>query len=102
MANLEFRRVMNFLGFVATMLIALALVISLIVSLFQETKGIPGFQITDVVSALTVFSCILAYFITTVSGFFYARSKRNVGFMVAQVLGTIIILVSIILGAVLQ
>lgn len=101
MANLEFKRALNFMGFVATMLIAGALVISLLVSVFSTTKGIPGFQIFDVVSAFTFFANILAYFITIVSGFYYAKSKRNVWFMVAQVIGTIIILTAVILGAVL-
>ncbi len=101
MANLEFKRALNFMGFIATMCIAVALVICLIISLFGETKGIPGFQIYDVVSAFTFFANILAYFITIVSGFFYARSKRNIWFMIAQIIGTVLIIVAVITGAVL-
>ncbi len=99
MANLEFKRAINFMGFLATMLIAVALLISLIVSLFQAEKGIPFFQINDMISAFTFFSSVLAYFITVVAGFFYVKTKRNPWFMVLQVLGTVIILAAIIVGA---
>lgn len=101
MANLEFKRALNFMGFVATMCIAVALIISLIVSLFGETKGIPGFRIYDVISAFTFFANILAYFITIISGFYYAKSKRSAWFMVAQVLGTLLIIVAVITGAII-
>ncbi|MBQ7976995.1 MAG: hypothetical protein IJ301_00125 [Clostridia bacterium] len=101
MANLEFKRALNFMGFVATMCIAVALVISLIISLFGGTGGIPGFQITNVMTAFTFIANVLAYFITIVAGFYYARSKRSVWFTVAQVIGTILILVAVITGAVL-
>ncbi len=101
MANLEFKRALNFMGFVATMCIAVALVISLIISLFGETKGIPGFQINDVVSAFTFIANVLAYFITIIAGFYYAKSKRNVWFMVLQVIGTVLIIAAVITGAVL-
>ena len=99
MANLEFKKAINFMGFLATMLIAVALLISLIVSLFQANKGIPIFQITDVISAFTFFSSVLAYFITIVAGFYYVKTKRNVWFMILQILGTVIILAAIIIGA---
>ncbi len=102
MANLELRRTLNFLGFVSTMLIAGALVISLIVSLFQESKGIPIFQITDVVSALTFFASLIAYLITIVAGFSYVRSKRNISFTIAQIIGTVIIIIAIIVGAIIK
>lgn len=101
MANLEFKKALNFMGFVATMCIAVALIISLIISLFGEQKGIPGFQIHDVISAFTFIANVLAYFITIVAGFYYARSKRNVWFMVAQTVGTLLIIVAVITGAVL-
>ena len=102
MANLEFRRAINFLGFIATMIIATALVISFIISIFQENKGISIFQVKDVISALTLVSMVIAYFVTIVGGFTYARSKRNVWFMVAQVVATIVIILSVILGAVIK
>ena len=101
MASLEFKKALNFMGFVATICIAIALIISLIISLFGETKGIPGFQIHDVVSAFTFIANILAYFITVISGFYYANSKRNVWFMVVQIIGTILIIAAVITGAVL-
>ncbi len=102
MANLEFKKALNFMGFVATMCIAIALIISLIISLFDGSGGgIPGFQINDVVSAFTFFANILAYFITIVAGFYYAKSKRNVWFMILQIIGTILIIAAVITGAVL-
>ncbi len=99
MANLEFKRAINFMGFLATMLIALALVISLIVSLFQSGSGILIFKITDVVSALVFFSSILAYFITIVAGFYYVKTKSNRWFLALQIIGTVFIIAAVIIGA---
>lgn len=99
MANLEFKRAINFMGFLATMLIALALVISLIVSLFQNGNGIEIFKIKDVVSALVFFSSILAYFITIVAGFFYVKTKSNRWYLALQIVGTVCITVAVIVGA---
>lgn len=99
MANLEFKRAINFMGFLATMLIALALIISLIVSLFQSGGGIMIFKITDVVSALVFFSSILAYFITIVAGFFYVKTKSNRWYLALQIIGTICITAAVIVGA---
>ena len=103
MANLEFKRALNFMGFVATMLIAVALVVSLLVSLISGNGvyNIPNFEINNVQSAFSFFANILAYFITIISGFYYAKSKRNVWFMVAQVVCTLIIITAVIVGAVL-
>ena len=102
MANLEFRKFLNFLGFIATIIIAATLLISFIVSLFQESKGIPLFQVKDIISALTMVATVIAFFVTIVGGFMYARSKRNVWFMLAQTGSTIIILASIIVGALVK
>ena len=99
MANLEFKRAINFMGFLSTMLIAMALLISLILSLFGIGGGASVFRITDVISAFTFFANVLAYFITIVAGFYYVKTKRNRLFMVLQVVGTIIILASVIYGA---
>ena len=103
MANLEFKRALNFMGFVATMLIAAALIVSIVVSLINGdgAYNIPNFPINNVESAFSFFANILAYFITIVAGFYYVKSKRNVWFMVAQIVGTLIILTAVILGAVL-
>lgn len=99
MSNLQFKRVLNFMGFLATMLIAVALVISLLVSIFQHGSGIAIFKIYDFVSALIFCSSILAYFITIIAGFSYVKTKSNRWFMALQIIGTILIVAAIVVGA---
>lgn len=101
-ANLEFKRALNFMGFVATICIAVALIISLIASAISGDGGsIPNFQISDLATAFAFIANILAYFITIVSGFYYAKSKRNAWFMVIQIIGTLVIIAAVIVGAIL-
>ena len=99
MSNLKFRHALNFMGFLATMLIAVALVISLLVSIFQHGSGIMIFKISDFVSALVFCSSLLAYFITIIAGFSYAKTKSNRWFMALQIVGTVLIIAAIIVGA---
>ena len=101
MANLEFRRVLNCLGFVATMAIACALASICVISLVNDSVKFTVFQISDLTSGFIFVANVLAYFITVVAGFYYCLSKRSPWFMVAQIIGTIMILAAIIVGAIL-
>ncbi len=102
MANLELRKFINFLGYIATMLIALALAISLLVSLLDKgSGGIPMFNIVDVVSALTCIASIIAFLVTIICGFLYAKSKRNHVFIITQTIATMLIVLSMVLAFVL-
>lgn len=41
---------------------------------------------------------IIAYVITGISAFYYARSKQNPGFMIAYVIASILIVLMLVLG----
>ena len=101
MANLEFKRVLNCLGFAATIIIACALAATCVISLFSESVKLTIFQISDLTSGIAFVANVLAYFITIVSGFYYCLSKRSPWYMVLQVIATISILAAVIIGAVL-
>jgi len=101
MANLEFKRVLNCLGFIATMAIACALATTCVLSLVDNTVKMAIFQISDIASGVVFVANILAYFITIVAGFYYCLSKRSRWFMVFQVIATVMILTAIIVGIIL-
>ncbi len=100
MANLEFKRVLNCLGFVATMIVACALAVTCIFSFVSDSVSFSFFRITDLTSAVMFVANVIAYFITIVSGFYYCLCKRSHAFMIAQIIGTIIILAAIIVGVI--
>ncbi len=101
MASLEFRRVLNCLGYVATMAIALALATSCVISIVDEGAKLTIFRISDVTTAVVFVANVLAYFITVVAGFYYCISKRSPWFMISQVFATIVILAAVVIGAIL-
>ena len=97
MANYGLRMVLNFLGFIATMLIGIAMILAMIVN------GVNGGTITGLnlrgatAAEIIVFVAnIFAYFITIIAGFSYARSKRSVGFMIAQIVVVLVVLCNVI------
>lgn len=99
MANYGLRRVLNCLGFVATMLIGIAMILAMIVN------GVSGGTIAGLnlrgasPAAVIVFVAnIFAYLITIIAGFSYARSKRSAWFMIAQIVATLVIVVLLILS----
>ncbi len=101
MANLEFKRLLNCLGFIATMAIACALATSCVISLLDDSVTMTIFRISDITAGVVFVANILAYFITIVAGFYYCLSKRSRWFMAFQIIATIIILASVIVGAIL-
>lgn len=101
MAKYENKRTLNFLGFLATILIALAILIAGIVTWIRHGHfgwGIPGLGFSDVQSALVCVANIFAYILAMFAGFAYARSKRNIAYMIIQIIATIIILFVIIIS----
>ncbi len=98
MANYNFRKVLNFLGFIATMLIGIAMILAMIVN--GTTGGtIAGLNLRNAsVSTVIVFIAnLFAYFITIIAGFCYAKSKRSVWYMVAQIVATVVIVILLVL-----
>ena len=99
MANYGLRHALNFLGFVATMLIGVAMILAMIVN------GVSGGTIAglnlrgaSVASVIVFVANVFAYLITIIAGFSYAKSKRSAWFMVAQIVATIIIVVLLVLS----
>lgn len=83
------KQFVNFLAYLSITLIAVVLVLELI---FQKTIGDSA-----IVSAMSLVAQCIAYTITAVFAFAYARSKRNIGFMIAYVVAIILIIVMIVL-----
>lgn len=98
MANYGLRKVLNFLGFVATMLIGVAMILAMIVN-GAGGGTIAGLNLRGAsVSTVIVFVAnIFAYFITIIAGFSYAKSKRSMWYMIAQIVATLVIVVLLVL-----
>ena len=95
MAKYENRRTLNFLGFLATVFIAVAILIAGIVTWIKSGHfgmGLPGLGFSNVPSALVCVANIFAYILAMFAGFAYARSKRNIAYMVIQIICVVIIL----------
>ncbi len=98
MANYGLRKVLNFLGFVATLLIGVAMILAMIVN-GADGGTIAGLNLRGAsVSTVIVFVAnIFAYFITIIAGFSYAKSKRSMWYMIAQIVATLVIVVLLVL-----
>lgn len=84
--SFSWRRITNFCAFVAIVLIAVALVLAKI------------FNGNQVSSAMTLVANFIAYFIACVCAFFFARSKRHWGYLVAWLVSVILIVVFMFLN----
>ena len=80
----------NFMAYLAVAFIAVALVLTKIFSFFELSNTIT--------SALTLIAQIIAYAITAVFAFFYAKSRKHIAWMICYVLFVIAIIVFLILG----
>ena len=80
----------NFVAYIAVAFIAVALVLSKIFSVFPKLSTVTG--------ALTLIAQIIAYTITAVYAFYFAKSKKHIAWMIAYVLFVIAIIVFFILG----
>lgn len=98
MANYGLRKVLNFLGFVATMLISVAMILALIVN-GASGGGIAGLNLRGATPAniIVFIANVFAYFITIIAGFSYAKSKRSLWYMIAQIVATLVIVVLVVL-----
>ena len=99
MAKYESRRILNFLGFLATILIAIAILIAGIITWIKSGHfgmGLPGLGFNNVPSALVCVANIFAYILAMVAGFAYAKSRRNIAYMIVQIIAVVIIIFVII------
>ena len=97
MTNLEFKKVLNCLGFVVTMCIAVTLSAICVIA-FVTGENVSLFHIVDIPSIFVLTANILAYCITVTLGFFYCLSKRSPWFMTMQIIFTLLIISAIVVG----
>ena len=98
MTNLEFKRVLNCLGFLATMGIAITLVTTCVLAIVTEDSGIVPFHIVDISSIFVLAVNIVAYFVTITLGFYYCLSKRSPWFITMQIIATLLIIGAIVVS----
>lgn len=102
MANYEFRKKINLVGFIATIAIAVAILIAFLwnwISTGVFTTGIAGLKLSGgLPGILTYIANVCAYFVAIVSGFYYVKSKRSPWFMVVQFIAVFIIGFVVITG----
>ena len=82
----------NFIAYIAIAFIAVALILGKIFSAFPKLATVTG--------ALTLVAQIIAYAITAVFAFSYAKSKKHIGWMIAYILFVIAIIVFFVLGVI--
>lgn len=80
----------NFLAYVSIAFIAIALILGKILSAVGLSSTVVG--------ALNLIAQIIAYTITAVYAFFYAKSRKHIGWMVAYIIFIIAIIVFLVLG----
>ena len=80
----------NFIAYIAVAFIAVALILTKIFALFDLNPTI--------IHAISLVAQVIAYTITAVFAFYYAKSKKQIGWMIAYVLFVIAIIVFLILG----
>ena len=80
----------NFMAYIAIAFIAVALILSRIFAAFDMNATI--------ISAISLVAQVIAYAITAVFAFYYAKSKKQIGWMIAYILFVIAIIVFLILG----
>ena len=80
----------NLMAYFAVAFIAIALILTKIFSAFPK--------LIAVTNALTMVAQIIAYSITAVYAFYYAKSKKHIAWMIAYILFVVAIIVFFVLG----
>ena len=84
------KQFVSLLSYIAIAFIAIALILGKILSAVGLSSSVIG--------ALNLIAQIIAYAITAVYAFAYAKSKRNIGWMIAYIIFVIAIIVFLVLG----
>ena len=84
MADFNWKKIVNLLAYIALVAVAVALIL---------TKLISSSQISN---ALSVIASCIAYLITAIAAFAYARSKRSPWVMIVYVVSVILVVVFMI------
>lgn len=82
----------NFIAYIAVAFIAVALILGKIFSAFPK--------LAMVTNALSLIAQIIAYAITAVFAFYFAKSRKHIAWMICYVLFVIAIIVFLVLGIV--
>ena len=82
----------NFLAYISIAFIAVALILGKIFSAFPK--------LATVTSALSLIAQVIAYAITAVYAFYFAKSKKHIAWMICYILFVIAIIVFLVLGIV--
>ncbi|MBQ8430460.1 MAG: hypothetical protein IJX26_00740 [Clostridia bacterium] len=77
------KKVINFFAYIAIMFVAVAITIG---------------SIWSAVSVLRTIGEIMAYVVTGISAYYYARSKQSPAFMIAFIIAAVLIVVMLVLG----
>ena len=80
----------NFVAYISVAFIAIALILGKIFSAFPK--------LAMVTNALSLIAQIIAYTITAVFAFYFAKSKKHIAWMICYVLFVIAIIVFLVLG----
>lgn len=80
----------NFMAYIAVAFIAVALILGKIFSAFPK--------LAMVTNALSLIAQIIAYTITAVFAFYYAKSRKHIAWMICYILFVIAIIVFLVLG----
>jgi hypothetical protein len=84
------KSIVSFLSYIAIAFIAVALILGKIL-------GAVGLSST-VVGALNIIAQVIAYAITAVYAFAYAKSRKSIGWMVAYIIFVVAIIIFLVLG----
>ena len=84
------KQVVNFLAYIAIAFVAVALILAKIFAAVGLSSSVIG--------AMNLIAQVIAYAITAVFAFFYAKSRRNIGWMIAYIVFVIIIIVFLVLN----
>ena len=86
------KQFVNFMAYLSVAFIAVALILGKIL-------GAVGLS-SSIVSALNLLAQVIAYTITAVFAFFYARSRKHIAWMICYVIFVVAIIIFFILGAI--
>ena len=81
----------NFMAYIAIAFIAVALILGKIFAAVGLSSTVIG--------ALNLIAQIIAYTITAVFAFYYAKSRKHIGWMIAYIIFVIAIIIFLVLGA---
>ncbi len=85
------KQFVNFMAYISVALIAIVLILQKIFGVWFDSGS-------AIIVAMDLIAKIIAYAITAVFAFFYAKSKKNIGWMIAYIVFVIAIIVFLILG----